>query len=99
MVPDELLLSFFTSCKNSLAEINCKEVLRGEIWTTAECRQYLLDKQRAVLSAELSIYNQKSTDNSRTSTEEVKERLMNIKKEVVSPELGSAMSENDAAWD
>lgn len=97
MVPDELLLSFFQQCRKALTEINCKEVLRGEIWTTAECRRFLLDKQRSVLSSTLSTYNQNSGNNSRISTEEFQERLSNIKKGVISAAMSLAMSENDAA--
>jgi len=97
MVPDQLLHSFFQQCEKALTEINCKEVLRGETWTLAECRRFLLDKQRSVMSATLSTYNQKSTDTSRASTEEFQERLGNIKKEAISPDMESAMSENDTA--
>ncbi|CAJ1952468.1 unnamed protein product [Cylindrotheca closterium] len=97
MVSDEILLTFFRQCRKALVEVDCKEALRNETWTTAECRRFILDKQRHVLSSTLSTYNQKSTDNSRVSTEEVQERLTNIKKEALSRQLEAAMTENDAS--
>jgi len=98
MVPDDLLLTFFQQCRKALVELDCKEALRSETWTTAECRRFLLDKQRSVLSSTLSTYNQNSKDNSsRISTEAFQERLGNIKKEVISQELKAAVTENDAA--
>lgn len=97
MVSDELLLNFFQRCQKALLELDCREVICSETWTTADCRRFLLDKQRSVLSSTISTFNQKSTDTSRISTEEVQERLLNIKKEVVSPELESAMLDNDTA--
>jgi len=97
MVSDELLLTYFQQCRKALLELDCKEVLRGETWTTAECRRFLLDKQRSVLSTTISTFNQKSTDTLRISSEEFQERLLNMKNDAVSPQLESAMSENDAA--
>lgn len=97
MVPDNLLLSFFQQCQKVLVELDCKEALRSETWTTAECRRFLLDKQRYVLSATLSSYNQKSTERSRVSTEAFQERLANINNEFISAEMKAAMAENDAA--
>ncbi|KAL3945840.1 MAG: hypothetical protein SGBAC_000112 [Bacillariaceae sp.] len=97
MVPDNLLLSFFQQCQKALVELDCKEALRSETWTTAECRRFLLDKQRSVLSTTLSTYNQKSTESSRVSTEAFQERLANINNEFISSEMKAAMAENDAA--
>lgn len=97
MVSDELLLTFFQKCKTALMELDCKEVLRNETWTTAECRRFLLDKQRSVLSSTLSTFNQEATNDTRISADEFQGRLGSLKNDAASPELESAMSENDTA--
>jgi hypothetical protein len=97
MVPDNFLLTFFRDSRKALLELDCPSMLQKETWTTAECRRCLLDKQRSVLNSTLSQYNQHSPERTRISIDEVQQRLVGIKKESVSTDVATAMTDNDEA--